>query len=38
MIDITKKAPDKREKNAKNSFLDFLFYLVQFNNQRLVLV
>ena len=29
MIDITKKAPDKREKNAKNTVLDFLFYLVQ---------
>ena len=29
MVDITKKAPDKREKNAKNSFIDFLFYLIQ---------
>lgn len=29
MADITKKAPDKREKNAKNAVLDFLFYLVQ---------
>ena len=29
MIDISKKAPDKKEKNAKNAVLDFLFYLVQ---------
>ena len=29
MIDITKKSPDKKEKNAKNTILDFLFYLVQ---------
>ena len=29
MIDITKKAPDKKDKNFKNSLLDFLFYLVQ---------
>ena len=29
MIDITKKAPDKKEKNFKNSLLDFLFYLIQ---------
>ena len=29
MPDITKKYPDKKEKNFKNSLLDFLFYLVQ---------
>ena len=29
MVDITKKAPDKKEKNFKNSLIDFLFYLVQ---------
>ena len=29
MIDITKKAPDAREKNAKNAVLDFLFYFAQ---------
>ena len=29
MIDITKTAPDKKEKNAKNTLLDILFYIVQ---------
>ena len=29
MIDITKTHPDKKEKNFKNSLIDFLFYLVQ---------
>ena len=29
MIDITKKAPDKKEKTAKNEFLEALFYLIQ---------
>ena len=28
-IDITQKAPAKKEKNWKNSIIDFLFYLVQ---------
>lgn len=29
MIDITKTAPDEKEKNLKNKLLGFLFYLVQ---------
>ena len=28
-IDITQKEPAKKEKNWKNSIIDFLFYLVQ---------
>ncbi len=29
MIDITKTAPDKKEKSVKNTILDILFYIVQ---------
>ena len=28
-IDITQKAPEQKEKNFKNDFKKFLFYLVQ---------
>lgn len=29
MVDITKRAPDKKEKTFKNDCIDFLFYLIQ---------
>ena len=31
MVDITKKAPEMKERNAKNFFISFLFYLVQWS-------